>query len=86
MGFIYVTGTTYAAVGDENLTIAGLTAASKKYVQAKMPRVGADFMATLEGITNAKEVKRVARAYVIFEGDETVYYSNVVSEIFNEGK
>jgi len=83
MGFIYVTGTTYAAVGDENLTIAGLTAASKKYNQAKMPRTGADFMATLEGITNAKEVKRVARAYVIFEGDETVYYSNVVSKIFN---
>lgn len=83
MGFIYVTGTTYGIVGDEGFTMAGVTAADRSFVQAKMPRTGADFMATLEGITKAQEVKRVARAYVIFEGDETVYYSNVVSKIFN---
>ena len=83
MGFIYVTGTTYGIVGDEGFTMAGVTAADRTFVQAKMPRTGADFMATLEGITKAQEVKRVARAYVIFEGDDTVYYSNVVSKIFN---
>ncbi len=85
MGFIYVTGTTYDIVGDENFTMAGVTAADRSYVQAKMPRTGADFMATLEGITTKQEVKRVARAYVIFD-DDTVCYSNVVSKIFNEGK
>ncbi len=86
IGFIYITGTTYDIVGDEGFTMANLDEVDRKYVKGTISTVGTDFMVAYNGITTANKVMRYARAYVIFEGDNTVYYSNVVSKTFNEAQ
>ncbi len=83
IGFIYITGTTYSITGEEGFNMANLDSIDRKYVKATLPRVGSDFMVSYEGITKAQGAQRYARAYVIFEGDDQVYYSNVVGKTFN---
>jgi len=84
IGFIYITGTTYTITGEEGFNMANLDSIDRKYVKATLPRVGSDFMVSYEGITKAQGAQRYARAYVIFEGDDQVYYSNVVGKTFNK--
>ncbi len=90
IGFIYTTKTTYDIVTEYghyevNFTMDGITKAKREYEHGVVPGVGADFMVTYGHIQNEKETMRYARAYVIFEGDEQVYYSNnITSKIFNK--
>ncbi len=92
IGFIYTTWTTYDAVTEggqyeDKFTMDDITAAGRKYDKGTPDVVGADFMIEYYGIQNEAETMRYARAYVIFEGDENVYYSNnIISQLFNEGK
>lgn len=80
-GVKFVSGNTFDAVGDVDWTAENL--GTYKSVEVAIDNLdGSDYMCTLYGISQEKEVTRVAQAYVEFTDGSVIYSSATEKQVF----